>query len=91
LPARNLVYACETPCWLELRVGIHTRESELHEGKVAGVALAVGARVCAEAAAGEVLGSRTVKDLVAGSGLSFRDECGRELRGVGEWELHAVA
>jgi class 3 adenylate cyclase len=79
------------PLGLELRAGIHTGECELHEGKVAGVALAIGARVCAAAGAGEVLVSRTVKDLVAGSGLGFRD-CGRrELKDVGEWELYAVA
>jgi class 3 adenylate cyclase/pimeloyl-ACP methyl ester carboxylesterase len=79
------------PLGLELRAGIHTGECELHEGKVAGIALAIGARVCAAAGAGEVLVSRTVRDLVAGSGLAF-EECGRrELKGVGEWELYAVA
>jgi class 3 adenylate cyclase len=79
------------PLGIEVRAGIHTGECELHEGKVAGVALAIGARICAAAGAGEVLVSRTVKDLVAGSGIDF-DERGRhELKGVGQWELHAVA
>ncbi len=75
---------------LELRAGIHTGECELHEGKVAGVALSIGARVCGVAGGGEVLVSRTVRDLVAGSGLSFDDRGRRELKDVGEWELYAV-
>jgi class 3 adenylate cyclase len=78
------------PLGLELRAGIHIGECELHEQKVAGVALAIGARVCAEAGAGEVLVSRTVKDLVAGSGLVFEDRGRRRLKDVGEWELYAV-
>jgi class 3 adenylate cyclase/pimeloyl-ACP methyl ester carboxylesterase len=76
---------------LDLRVGIHTGECELHDGKVAGVALATGARICSSAAAGEVLVSRTVKDLVAGSGLEFAERGRHELKGVGEWELLAVS
>ena len=76
---------------LELRAGIHTGECELHEGKVAGVALSIGARICATAGAGELLVSRTVKDLVAGSGLAFEDRGLHELKDVGEWELYAVA
>ena len=79
------------PLGLELRAGIHTGECELHEGKVAGIALAIGARVCAAAGVGEVLVSRTVKDLVAGSGLVFEERGHRTLKGVGEWELFAVA
>jgi class 3 adenylate cyclase len=78
------------PVGIEMRIGIHTGECELHEGKVAGVALAIGARVCASAGGGEVLVSRTVKDLVAGSGLRFQALGTRELKGVGEWELHAL-
>jgi len=78
------------PVGIEMRIGIHTGECELHEGKVAGVALAIGARVCAAAGGGEVLVSRTVKDLVAGSGLRFQTLGTRELKGVGEWELHAL-
>jgi class 3 adenylate cyclase/pimeloyl-ACP methyl ester carboxylesterase len=78
------------PLGLELRVGIHTGECELHEGKVAGIALAIGARVCAEAGPGEVVVSRTVTDLVAGSGLVFEERGRRTLKGVGEWELYAV-
>jgi len=79
------------PLGLELRAGIHTGECELHEGKVAGVALSIGARICATAVPGELLVSRTVKDLVAGSGLVFEDRGRHELKDVGEWELYAVA
>jgi class 3 adenylate cyclase len=78
------------PLGLEVRAGIHTGECELHEGKVAGIALAIGSRVCAAARGGEVLVSRTVKDLVAGSGLAFESRGRRELKDVGEWELFAV-
>jgi len=79
------------PLGLELRAGVHTGECEVHEGKVAGIALAIGARVCAAAAAGEVLASRTVKDLVAGSGLVFEDAGEHELKGVPDgWHLFRV-
>lgn len=76
---------------LEVRAGIHAGECELHDGKVAGIAVAVGARVAAAAAASEVLVSSTVKDLVAGSGLEFEERGTHELKGVpGEWRLYAV-
>jgi class 3 adenylate cyclase len=59
---------------------------------VAGLAVHIGARVAALAAAGEVLVSRTVKDLVAGSGLVFRERGTHVLKGVPDvWELYAVA
>ncbi|MGH3111391.1 MAG: adenylate/guanylate cyclase domain-containing protein, partial [Gaiellaceae bacterium] len=79
------------PLGIELRAGIHTGECELHEGKVAGVALSIGSRICGAAGTGELLVSRTVKDLVAGSGIEFEDRGRHELKGVGEWELHAIA
>ena len=76
---------------LEVRAGLHTGECELHDGKVAGIAVSLGARVSAAAAPGEVLVSGTVKDLVAGSGIEFEDRGARELKGVpGEWRLYAV-
>jgi class 3 adenylate cyclase len=78
------------PLEIAVRAGIHTGECELHEGKVAGVALAVGSRISATAHSSEVLVSRTVKDLVAGSGIQFHDRGHHELKGVGQWELHAV-
>jgi class 3 adenylate cyclase/pimeloyl-ACP methyl ester carboxylesterase len=76
---------------IEVRAGVHAGECEVHDHKVAGIAVAVGARVTAAAAAGEVLVSSTVKDLVAGSGLEFDERGTQELKGVpGEWRLYAV-
>jgi class 3 adenylate cyclase len=76
---------------VEVRAGVHTGECELIDDKVTGIAVHIGARVASLAGPGEVLVSRTVKDLVAGSGIRFRD-CGeQELKGVpGEWHLYAV-
>jgi class 3 adenylate cyclase len=77
---------------LELRLGLHTGECEVLDGKVAGIAVAIGVRVSVRAAAGEVLVSQTVKDLVAGSGIGFDDRGLAELKGVpGEWRLYSVA
>ena len=67
---------------IEVRVGLHTGECEVVEDDVAGLAVHIAERVCAAAAAGEVAVSRTVRDLVAGSGI--------ELRGRGEHELKGV-
>jgi class 3 adenylate cyclase len=76
---------------LEVRAGVHTGECELHDGKVAGLAVSIGARVAAAAGAGEVLVSQTVKDLVAGTGLLLEDRGERELKGVpGTWRLYAA-
>ena len=80
------------PLGLDVRAGLHTGEVELADGKVAGIAVNIGARVAAQADAGEVLVSSTVKDLVAGSGLEFEDRGPATLKGVpGEWRLYAVA
>jgi class 3 adenylate cyclase len=77
---------------LEIRAGVHTGECELHEGKVAGLAVVIGARVAAAAEGGEVLVSQTVKDLVAGAGLEFEERGERELKGVpGSWRVYSVA
>jgi class 3 adenylate cyclase len=77
---------------LQVRLGLHAGECELLDGKIAGIAVAIGARVSSRAAAGEVLVSQTVKDLVAGSGIGFDDRGPAELKGVpGEWRLYAVA
>ena len=76
---------------LEVRLGLHAGECEILDAKVAGIAVAIGARVSARAAAGEVLVSQTVKDLVAGSGIGFEDRGLAELKGVpGQWRLYAV-
>lgn len=67
---------------LEMRTGVHVGECELHEGKVAGIAISVGARVAAAAEAGEVLVSSTVRDLVGGSGIEFESRGEQDLKGV---------
>jgi class 3 adenylate cyclase len=77
---------------LEVRAGVHTGECELHDGKVAGLAVSIGARVAAAAGASEVLVSQTVKDLVAGTGLLLEDRGERELRGVpGSWRVYRAS
>ena len=76
---------------LDVRAGLHTGECELHDGKPAGLAVSIGARIAAEADPGEVFVSSTVKDLVAGSEIVFRQLGARELKGVpGSWILYAV-
>ena len=76
---------------IEIRAGVHTGECELAGDAVRGIAVHTAARVAAQASAGEVLVSTTVRDLVAGSGLEFADRGVSELKGVGEWRLYAVA
>ena len=76
---------------LTVRAGVHTGECELQDGKVTGIAVNIGARVAAAADPGEVLVSGTVKDLVAGSGIEFRERGLHELKGVpGEWRLYTA-
>jgi pimeloyl-ACP methyl ester carboxylesterase/class 3 adenylate cyclase len=76
---------------LEVRAGLHTGECELIDGGVGGIAVHIGARVAAQAGPGEVLVSNTVRDLVAGSGIGFRDRGATELKGIpGELHLYAV-
>jgi class 3 adenylate cyclase len=76
---------------IELRFGLHTGEIEPREDDITGIAVHIGQRVSALAGAGEILVSRTVTDLVAGSGLEFEDRGDHELKGVlGRWRLFAV-
>jgi class 3 adenylate cyclase len=76
---------------LETRVGIHTGEVEQRESKVAGLAVHIAARIQGLASPGQVLVSRTVRDLVAGSDMNFESVGAHELHGVdGRWELHEV-
>ncbi len=76
---------------IELRAGLHTGECEIRDGEVSGIAVHIGARIAAEAGPGEVLVSSTVKDLVAGAGIEFRERGVAELKGVpGEWRLFEV-
>jgi class 3 adenylate cyclase/pimeloyl-ACP methyl ester carboxylesterase len=77
---------------LDVRVGVHTGEIELEGDDVRGIAVHIGARVASLAGPGEVLVSSTVKDLVAGSGLTFEDRGERELKGIpNRWRLYRVA
>jgi class 3 adenylate cyclase len=77
---------------ISVRAGLHSGEIEREGMDVAGMAVHIGARVGAAAGAGEVLVSRTVRDLVTGSGLEFVSRGERPLKGVpGEWELFALA
>jgi pimeloyl-ACP methyl ester carboxylesterase len=77
---------------LDVRVGIHTGEVERRGTDLSGVAIHLAHRVCETAAPGEVLVSRTVVDLVAGSGLAFADRGEHALKGIPDrWRLFAVA
>jgi pimeloyl-ACP methyl ester carboxylesterase len=96
-PARAIRCACAIVdsvrgLGLDVRAGLHTGECEQLEGKVGGIAVHIGARVAAQAQPGEVVVSRTVKDLVAGSGIDFRERGSAQLKGVpGEWQLFVVS
>ncbi len=79
------------PLGLEVRAGLHTGEIDVTGDDVQGIAVHIGARVGALAGPSEVLVSQTVKDLVAGSGLSFEDAGEHELKGVPDtWRLYRV-
>jgi pimeloyl-ACP methyl ester carboxylesterase len=96
-PARAIRCACAIrdqvrTLGLEIRAGLHTGECERVGAKLAGLAVNTGARVATRAGPSEVLVSRTVKDLVAGSGIEFEARGTHSLKGVpGEWELFSVA
>jgi pimeloyl-ACP methyl ester carboxylesterase len=76
---------------IEIRAGIHTGECELLDNDIAGIAVHIAARILGQAGAGDILVSRTVRDLVVGSGTGFEDRGSVELRGVpGTWQLLAV-
>ena len=96
-PARAIRCAQEIvetirPLGIEVRAGLHTGECEIVDGKCSGLSVSIGARVMANAGPSEVLVSRTVKDLTAGSGLTFQDAGEHELKGVPDrWRLYRVA
>jgi class 3 adenylate cyclase len=96
-PARAIRCACAArdamrELGLEIRAGLHTGECEVLGLSVAGIAVHIGARVAALAGGGEVLVSSTVRDLVAGSGISFEERGEHELKGVPEkWRIYAVS
>ena len=73
---------------LEVRAGLHAGECELTGNDVRGLAVHIGARVASEAGSGEVLVSRTVRDMAVGSELAFAERGAYRLKGVpGEWQL----
>jgi class 3 adenylate cyclase len=79
------------PLGIEIRAGLHTGEINLEGDDISGITVSIAARVSAIAGASEVLVSRTVKDLTAGSGISFDDAGEHELKGVPDrWQLYAV-
>jgi class 3 adenylate cyclase len=77
---------------LQLRAGLHTGEIELRDGDVGGIAVHIAARVMAAAGPGEILTSRTVRDLVVGSDIALDDRGTQPLKGVeGAWQLFAAS
>jgi class 3 adenylate cyclase len=88
--AHSIVEAL-SPLGIIVRSGLHTGEIEIVGDDVAGIAVHIGARVGALASPGEVLVSRTVKDLVAGSGIEFEDRGVHSLKGIpDEWQVYAA-
>ena len=76
---------------IQIRAGVHTGECELVDDKVGGLAVTIGARIAGLAGPSEVLASQTVKDLTAGSGLTFQDAGEHALKGVPDsWRLYRV-
>lgn len=76
---------------IEIRAGVHVGEVEDVAGKIGGLSVPIAARITGLAGAGEVLVSRTVRDLAAGSGLRFEDRGKHQLKGVpGEWQVSAA-
>ena len=80
------------PLGIEIRAGLHTGEIELDGADIAGIAVAIAARVSALAGPGEVLVSGTVKDLTAGSGIEFDDRGAHELKGIPDsWRIYVAS
>jgi class 3 adenylate cyclase/pimeloyl-ACP methyl ester carboxylesterase len=96
-PARAVRCACAIaeavrPLDIEVRCGLHTGEIEIGDKDVQGIAVHIAARISAAAAADEILVSRTVKDLVAGSGLQFSERGKHSLKGLQDpMELYAAS
>ena len=79
------------PLGLEIRAGVHTGEVETIDGKVGGIAVAIAARILSTAGPGEVRVSSTVRELLSGSGIQFRDQGTHVLKGVADpWHLYSV-
>ena len=87
----NTIHEATATLGLPLRIGLHCGEIEVMDDDIGGIAVHIAARVGALAGPGEVLVSRTVKDLVAGSGIAFETRGTHTLKGIpDEWELLAV-
>ncbi|GAA4484763.1 adenylate/guanylate cyclase domain-containing protein [Rhodococcus olei] len=92
LRCARLVCDDATDLDLVVRAGVHSGQVQRTGSDLTGMTVHIGARICAAAGPGEVLVSRTARDLVAGSGLAFRDRGTHTLRGVpGRWPLYALA
>jgi class 3 adenylate cyclase len=95
-PGRAIRCACAirdalSALGLDVRAGLHTGEIELRGDGIEGIAVVIGKRVSTTAGRGEVLVSRTVADLIAGSGIELLDQGEHELKGVpGTWRLFSV-
>jgi class 3 adenylate cyclase len=77
---------------IAIRAGLHTGEVELRGEDITGLGVVIARRICDLATDGELLTSRTVKDLVTGSGITFADRGAHSLKGVpDDWQLYAVA
>jgi class 3 adenylate cyclase len=77
---------------LEVRAGVHTGEVEMRGDDIGGLAVTIAKRVCDLAGPGQVLVTRTVTDLVVGTGIEFNDQGEHQLKGVpGTWRLCVVA
>jgi class 3 adenylate cyclase len=88
--ARDIV-ADLRPLGIEIRAGVHTGECETADGKCAGLAVSIGARVMAKAGPSEILVSQTVKDLTAGGDLILTEAGEHELKGISDrWRLYRV-
>jgi class 3 adenylate cyclase len=95
-PARAIRCACAIRdavkrLGIEIRAGLHTGEIELLGEKVSGIGVNIASRVMDKAGPDEVLVSRTVRDLISGSGIDLKDKGVHQLRGISEaWRLYAV-
>jgi pimeloyl-ACP methyl ester carboxylesterase/class 3 adenylate cyclase len=95
-PARGLRFALGvragvSDLGLQIRAGVHTGEVVVYSDGIRGIAVHLAARIASEASPSEVLASTTVRDLVAGSGLSFADRGRHALKGLeGDWQLFAA-
>ena len=88
----NAVLQATRSLGIEVRAGLHTGEVELKDDEVRGIAVNIASRVTDLAAGGQALVTRTVKDLIAGSGVQFDDFGSHKLKGVPEdWQIYSVS